>query len=133
MSTPMKLAVLALTAFLVASPHGAEPSAQSLSEAPVEAGFIASTRAFADASACARHLVELVRASKPPAYDNAVGPYAIAPGDIRAHRVKAQDWGHDIEEHRCLGAALSLRSWTHSMSDVKPITVDDIGKMSFPD
>lgn len=126
----MKIAALALTAFLVASPREALVTAYG--EAPGEAAFVAAPEIFPDAPACAAHLAGLVRASAPPAFDSAVGPYAIAPGDVRAHRVKAQGWGHDIEEFRCLGARLDARRWTHSMNDVKPITVEDIGKMSFP-
>lgn len=127
----MKLAALALTAFLVGSPR---PPAQppQLSEPETEVPFGGTTSTFPGAAACAAHLAAVVRASAPPAYDAAVGPYPIAPGDVRAHRVKAHQWGHEIEEFRCLGASLASRRWTHSMSDVKPFTIEDIGKMSFP-
>lgn len=142
--------LLGLTAFLLASPLAPPPTpvASTDESAPVassdesalvassdedvETPFVPSSPTFADAAACRAHLVAWVRASAPPAYDAAVGPYVIAPGDTRAHRVAARDWAHEIEEQRCLGAGLSSRRWTHSMTDVKPITLDDIRKMSFP-
>lgn len=126
----MKLAALALAAFLVASPR---PAAAPDEEARDEDGFVASAETFTDARGCIAHLAGIVATSTRPAWDNAVGPYVIASGDVRAHRVKARDRGHDIEEHRCLGARLDARRWTHSMNDVKPITVEDIGKMDFPE
>lgn len=135
----MKLAALALTAFLVGSPHSADtprsPATPRLpvSEPEAEAPFVPSASTFSTPASCAAHLAGLVWASAPPAYDAAVGPYAIAPGDMRAHRVKAREWGHEIEEFRCLGAVLASRRWTHSMSGVKPFTIEDIGKMSFPE
>ena len=127
----MKLAALALTALLVGSPRAAAPPALT-SGADEGPEFGPAIRTLPYASACAAELVALVRASTPPAYDAAIGPYAITVGDIRAHRIKARDWGHEIEEFRCLGATLSTRSWTHSLSDVKPFTIEDIGRMSFP-
>lgn len=127
----MKIAVLLLTALLVGSPREA-----ALPPVPVEADegppFGPAIRTLASAPACSSELSALVRASAPPAFDAAVGPYAVSAGDVRAHRVKARDWGHEIEEYRCLGAALSSRRWTHSLSNVKPFTVEDIEKMSFP-
>lgn len=128
----MKLAALALTAFLVGSPHQPAAPLQSVGELEAEAAFVASAKTFTSSAACAAHLAALVRTSAPPAFDAAVGPYAVAAGDVRAHRVKAHLWEHEIEEFRCVGLALSSRRWTHSMSDVKPFTVEDIGKMSFP-
>ncbi len=125
----MKIIALRLTALLLASPN-APPAA--LSEAVEETPFVVSPQTFADAAACSAHLTAWVRASARPAYDAAVGPYAIAPGDTRAHRVAARGWAHEIEEQRCLAAVLSERRWTHAMSDVKPITIDDIRTMSFP-
>lgn len=119
---------LAIAALMVASPREPRPPR----EAPGEAVFVDLPGSFANPAGCAAHLAALVRNSAPPAFDKAVGPYTIAPGDVRAHRVKAQGWGHDIEEYRCLGAALSVRRWSHSMNDVKPFTIEDIGKMSFP-
>jgi hypothetical protein len=89
-------------------------------------------RTYRDASTCSAELASLVRASTPPAYAAAAGPYRVAADDHRAHRIRARDWGHEIEEFRCLSAALSSRRWTHAMSDVKPFTIEDIGRMSFP-
>lgn len=135
MPTWMKLAALVLTASLLASPHSAPvasaspPIAAQIDDGPP---FVAATAIFPNASNCLAHLAALVRASTPPAFDSAVGPYMIAPGDVRAHRVVAKGWGHEIEEHRCLGAALGSRTWSHSLSDVKPITIEDISGMSFP-
>ena len=127
----MKLAALALTALLVGSPREAAAPAVAVvaDEGPP---FGPAIRTFANAPACSSELSALVRASAPPVFDAAVGPYAVSAGDVRAHRVKARDWGHEIEEYRCLGAALSSRRWTHSLSDVKPFTLEDIGRMSFP-
>ena len=125
----MKLAALVATAVLLASPA---PPPQAVSE-PEGGPFVALPDSFATPAACAAHLGSLIKASAPPAFDRAVGPYTIADGDVRAHRVKAQGWGHDIEEFRCSGASLEGRRWSHSMSDVKPFTVEDIGKMSFPE
>lgn len=127
----MKLAALALTALLVGSPREAAVPANAI-EADEGPPFGSSMRTLPNASACSSELSALVRASAPPAFDAAVGPYAISAGDVRAHRVKARDWGHEIEEYRCLGAVLSSRRWTHSLSDVKPFTLEDIGRMSFP-
>lgn len=132
MPTVMKFATLALTALLVGSSYEAAAPAQAVSEVDDETPFVAVPRTFADAAACVAHLAAVVRTSAPPAYDAAVGPYVVAVGDSRAHRVKARDWGHEIEEFRCLAASLASRRWTHSMTDVKPFTVEDIGKMSFP-
>lgn len=127
----MKIAALAIAALLVGSPREAA-APLAISDADNGPPFGSAIRTFANAPACSEHLSAIVRASTPPAFDAAAGPYAIAAGDARAHRIKARDWGHEIEEYRCLGAALSSRRWTHSMSEVKPFTVEDIGKMSFP-
>lgn len=127
----MKLAAIALTALLVGSPREAAAPAAAI-EADEGPPFGPAIRILASASACSSELSALVRASPPPAFDASVGPYAISTGDVRAHRVKARDWGHEIDEYRCLGAVLSSRHWTHSMNDVKPFTVEDIGRMSFP-
>lgn len=128
----MKIAALALTAFLVGSPRGAPVAPPANIVDDVAPSFGPTLRTFPDASACSAELASLVRASAPPAYAAAAGPYLIASDDLRAHRIRARDWGHEIEEFRCAGAALSSRRWTHSMSDVKPFTIEDIGRMSFP-
>ncbi len=130
MPIAMKFAILGLTAFLVASPRLADaPAKLSQDEG---APFVESPLNFADESACIAHLVEIVKASARPAFDAAAGPYRVAAGDMRAHRVRGQDWGHEIEEYRCLAAVLSTRRWNHAMIGVKPFTVEDIANMSFP-
>lgn len=129
MSALVKMLGLAAAALMLASPREAPPVVSAVEP---ETPFVAATRTFASEAACTAHLASWVRDSAPPAYDAAVGPYRIAPGDTRAHRVAARDWAHEIEEQRCLGAALSGRRWTHAMSDVEPITLDDIRTMSFP-
>lgn len=126
----MKMLALGLTAFLLASPHLPAPPPAAVDEAQAETPFEPWPETFADPAACIAHLTAFVKAGT--GLDAAVGPYRIATGDVRAHRVEAKDWSHDIEERRCLGAALSTRRWTHSMGDVKPITMGDIEKMSFP-
>lgn len=131
MPAPVKMLGLGVAALMLASPHEAPP-ASSTSEPDVEAPFAAAAQTFADEAACTFYLAAWVRGSGPPTYDAAVGPYRIAAGDTRAHRVAARDRAHEIEERRCSGAALSERRWTHSISDVKPITLDDIRQMSFP-
>lgn len=129
----MKIAALSLAALLVGSPRTvAVPVPPPVRAVEVEEPFVPSAQKFADAASCSAHLAKIVRVSAPPAYAAAVGPYAIAAGDTRAHRVKARHWGHEIEEFRCTGAQLASRRWTHSMSDVKPFTMKEIGNMSFP-
>ena len=126
----VSVAALALAALAVAYPQ--DPPRDAVADPLGETAFENLPESFANAAACAAHLATLVRNSAPPAFDKAVGPYAIAASDVRAHRVKAKGWGHDIEEYRCLGTELSMRRWSHSMNDVKPFTIEDIGKMSFP-
>ncbi|HZF43846.1 MAG TPA: hypothetical protein VEZ48_10600 [Sphingomonadaceae bacterium] len=128
----MKIAALALVALLVGSPREAPVAPPPEVDDDAGPPFGHTLRTYRDASTCSGELASLVRASMPPAYAAAVGPYRIAAGDHRAHRVRARDWGHEIEEFRCLGAALSSRRWTHAMMDVKPFTIEDIGRMSFP-
>ena len=126
----MKIAAIAASAFVLASPQVNAPPA--VSEAADGPPFEAVAQSFPTAEACAEQLARLVKEGAPPAFERAVGPYVIAPGDVRAHRVRAEHWGHAIEEYRCLGARLESRRWTRSMSDVKPFTIEDIGRMSFP-
>jgi len=86
---------------------------------------------FADAAGCRGWLTGTVAG-----VTNAVaarGPYEVAPGDIRAHRIRLASGGHEVTEWRCLGPALSERSWTHAMSngEVAPFTMDDLNAMKF--
>lgn len=125
----MKPILLAAAAFLLASPR-TMPLAERLDADEHDAPFVPA-RSFADPAACVAHLTALVAASRPPAYDAAAGPYRIAADDTRAHRVRAEAWGHEIEEFRCVGPALSSRRWSKSMSGVRPFTIEDIRGMSF--
>ncbi|CAA9489143.1 MAG: hypothetical protein AVDCRST_MAG39-653 [uncultured Sphingomonadaceae bacterium] len=94
--------ILTLLALQAAAPAAAE-------ETP-----FTPVRNFADAAACRAHLAAEAAAARGGA--TAVeGPYEVAPGDVRTHRVDATARGHRIAEQRCLGAALSRRSWTHDM------------------
>lgn len=88
-----------------------------LAAAPTEpAAFEPSFKAFADAAACKAHLVTLANGAGGSDYVAVQGPYDIASGDVRIHMILAEGDGHRIAEHRCLGAALSSRSWRHSMA-----------------
>ena len=122
----MNVAALALAALLAgASCDGDIPP-------PTDEGppFARSPESFATSVACAAHLASLVKAGG--GFDRAVGPYTIASGDVRAHRLRARGGGHEIEEYRCLAATLEVRRWSRGAGDVKPFTMDDIGNMSFP-
>ena len=107
----MIAAFLPLLALAAAEPAAFEPSAER----------------FADAAACRSHLESVVKAARGQDYDVVEGPYAIADGDVRIHMIRAEADGHRIDEHRCLGAELSARSWRHSMgrseSD-EPFTIE---------
>ena len=86
-----------------------------LALAAAEAPFEPSSETFADAARCRAHLVGLVAAARREGYAAAQGPYQITSGDVRAHRVRADESGHSITEHRCLEEKLSARTWRHSM------------------
>ena len=83
-------------------------------ETPFEAG-----RSFADAAACKAFLADRAGEARGSAFDAVEGPYEVAAGDVRIHTVRAEGKGHRIDEQRCLGAALSGRSWRHSLEDEK--------------
>lgn len=93
--------------------------------------FKAPTRRFPDASACARHLSEIVEVGRAAGDAAARGPYQIGRGDVRAHRVHAAGLGHEIVEYRCLGGELSARRWSPPGGDVAPLTIERIANMSF--
>jgi hypothetical protein len=85
--------------------------------------FEPSAERFADAATCRARLEAIIAAAQ--GYEAVRGPYEIAPGDVRIHLVRAEGPGHRIWEHRCLGAALSARSWQHSIEQAEePFTVD---------
>jgi hypothetical protein len=92
-----------------------------------EARFEPSAERFADAATCRARLEAVVAAAR--GYEAVRGPYEIAPGDVRIHMVRAEGPGHRIWEHRCLGAALSARSWQHSIEQAEePFTVDSAAR-----
>ena len=99
----MKLLLLSL---LLAAPA----SAADQDEVPFKP-----VRELASAAACLALLVDEVRAARAASAMAAEGPYEIAPGDLRMHRVDVAEQGHRITEQRCLGFALSMRSWVHAM------------------
>lgn len=81
-----------------------------------EVPFEHSPLKFADAGACRVHLVQWVAEARGKQVAGLQGPYEVAAGDVRAHRVVADRSGHRITEQRCLRETLSSRSWRHSMS-----------------
>ncbi len=90
-----------------------------LAAAPVSAAdevpFEPSAQVFADAAACKGHLAGLVAEARAAPNVAVEGPYEIASGDVRAHKVLVAGSGHRITEHRCLAEKLSARTWRHSM------------------
>lgn len=86
---------------------------------------------FADAAACRTHLEGLVEQARQQDFDAVEGPYSIAAGDVRIHMVRSEADGHRIDEHRCLGAELSARSWRHTISRAKadePFTIESVAR-----
>jgi hypothetical protein len=74
-------------------------------------------RGFADAASCKAFLADRAGEARGEGFDAVEGPYPIAADDVRIHMVRAEGNGHRIDEQRCLGAALSGRSWRHSLED----------------
>jgi len=69
---------------------------------------------FSDAGACRGHLQQIVdaaRGARGGNFDAVEGPYALADADVRAHTVRADGFGHRVDEYRCAGADFSARSW----------------------
>ncbi|HEX8262456.1 MAG TPA: hypothetical protein VF547_06245 [Allosphingosinicella sp.] len=97
-----------------------------------ETPFEAAGRSFADAAACKAFLADRAGEARGKAYDAVEGPYEVAAGDVRIHTVRAEGQGHRIDEQRCLGAALSGRSWRHSLEDdgeaEEPFTAESIAR-----
>ena len=85
--------------------------------ADLETPFEAAQRSFADAAACKAFLATRAGEARGQGFDAVEGPYELAAGDVRIHTVRAEGLGHRIDEQRCLGAALSGRSWRHSLED----------------
>ena len=71
-------------------------------------------QSYADAGACRARLVADVAEARGAAVATE-GPYEVAAGDLRMHRVDVSEHGHRITEERCQLAALSRRSWLHEM------------------
>ena len=96
--------LLLLAAAATAAPDGETP-------------FVASAQSFADAAACKAFLATRAGDARGRGFDAVEGPYELAAGDVRIHVVRFEGRGHRIDEQRCLGAALSGRSWHHSLED----------------
>ena len=97
--------------------------------ADVETPFEAAQRSFADAAACKAFLAARAGEARRQDYDAVEGPYQLAAGDVRIHTVRAEGKGHRIDEQRCLGAALSGRSWRHSLEpDEEAFTVESAAR-----
>ena len=97
--------VLAVLPLLAAAPAPAEPPE-----------FEPMAERFADAAGCRAFLVRLVAEARQAGFDAAEGPYGVAPGDVRAHTVRAVGSGHGIAEYRCEDARLAARRWTRAMA-----------------
>lgn len=122
-------AALLMLGLLVTLVFAQAPAPMPVSEAD-ETPFTARAERFADAPACHAWLGTAVAATTGAVA--ARGPYRIAADDTRAHRVRIASRGHEITEWRCLGAALSERSWTHALeTGAEPFTMDDLNGMKF--
>lgn len=105
------------------------PFALLLIAATEPARFEPQPERFASAGACQAHLETLAGVARGQDYVAVQGPYAIGPGDVRIHMIRAEGNGHRITEHRCLDAALSARSWRHAMEDDdKPATIESLAR-----
>jgi hypothetical protein len=101
--------------------------------AATETPFEAAQRGFADSAACKAFLASRAGEARGEGFDAVEGPYELAAGDIRIHTVRAEGRGHRIDEQRCLGPALSGRSWHHSLEGDEgeqeaPFTVDAVAR-----
>jgi len=91
--------------------------------------FGAASETFADASACRSHLARVVAEARAAGLDAAEGPYEFGPGDVRAHSVSAEGFGHRIAEYRCEEARLSTRTWARSMAGVEEeFTIESVAR-----
>jgi len=98
---------------LLVLPLLALATAAAAADEPPE--FQSAAEHFNNAAACLGFLEHVVADARGGDFDAAEGPYAIGPGDMRAHTVRAEGLGHRISEYRCAGAELSARSWVHRM------------------
>lgn len=97
--------------------------------ADLETPFEAAPQSFADAAACKAFLAARAGEARGQGFDAVEGPYELAAGDVRIHTVRAEGRGHRIDEQRCLGAALSGRSWSHSLEEEEePFTVESAAR-----
>lgn len=85
--------------------------------ADFETPFEPAPQSFADEAACKAFLADRAGEARGGGFDAVEGPYPVAAGDVRIHTVRAEGRGHRIGEQRCLGAALSARSWHHSLEE----------------
>lgn len=100
-----------------------------LGAASEPAEFAPRDRRFADAGACRTHLEKLAGEARRQDYVAVEGPYTIAAGDIRIHKVRAEPAGHRITEHRCLESELASRSWRHAMGEAEaPTTLESMAR-----
>lgn len=91
--------------------------------------FEAAGPGFAGPAECRGHLLQLVAAAGGDGFEAAEGPYELAPGDVRAHRIRSEGSGHRIEEYRCEEARLSTRSWRRSMAGPEEdFTVESVAR-----
>ena len=102
--------------------------------ADFEAPFEPAAQSFADAAQCKAFLAARAGEARGAGFDAVEGPYLLAAGDVRIHTVRAEGRGHRIEEQRCLGAALSRRSWHHSLeaevaeTEEAPFTAESVAR-----
>ena len=116
----MRLLAAAAGCALLSAPLGAAK----------EVPFEPSADLFADAAACQLRLLEMVTQERGATHVAIVGPYDIAPGDVRAHWVDVSGSGHRITEHRCLSEKMSGRSWRHSMDGSEAEAAETIETMA---
>lgn len=84
--------------------------------------FAPAPQHFSNAADCTRHLGSLIReTSGQPITAVARGPYPMGPDEQRAHIVQRDGAGHRIIEYRCLGPALSSRSWRRALTADAPL------------
>ncbi len=95
-----------------------------------EAPFEPSRETFADEEGCTARLSAIAAAARAGEHVAVEGPYAIGPGDIRIHSVLVAGSGHRITEHRCLGAQLGSRTWTHVMDGSEDEGTETIDSMA---
>ena len=126
-----RIALFALAAAVPAAcaPVGGERepllSPPHVAEDEETAEFVSVGDRFASPAACESHLVATVGVLPSAGYEIARGPYALAPGDVRAHGVRADSGRFQVLEYRCFDSALQLRSWwTGPATKDRPFTLE---------